>query len=150
MENKKIIYIASDHAGFNTKKVIIKHLENFYDIRDLGTNDQQSVDYPDYAFLVAQKVIDDNCRGILICGSGVGMCVAANKVKGVIAALVYQKELANLAVEHDDANILCLSGRYVSDEENLAIVDIFLKSNFAHGRHEQRISKIKNFETKYR
>lgn len=148
MKNK-VVYIGSDHAGFLTKTYLVEKLKQAnYQVMDLGTNSTDCVDYPDYAFAVAQSVVENHALGILICGSGVGVCVAANKVKGAIAALVYDPKLAPLAVQHDNANILCLSGRFVDNSTNWEISKLFLDSKFEGGRHTNRVEKIRKYEDK--
>lgn len=139
-----LIYIASDHAGFLAKQFLVEKLQsNGYQVKDFGPTNCDPVDYPDYAFLVANAVAKaKNGLGILVCGSGVGVCVAANKVKNVIAALVYSPKLAALARQHDHANVLCLSGRYVSNKKNWKIAQIFLTAAPEGGRHQRRVNKI--------
>ncbi|AAC71624.1 ribose 5-phosphate isomerase B [Mycoplasmoides genitalium] len=144
------IFIASDHTGLTLKKIISEHLKTKqFNVVDLGPNYfDANDDYPDFAFLVADKVKknSDKDLGILICGTGVGVCMAANKVKGVLAALVVSEKTAALARQHDNANVLCLSSRFVTDSENIKIVDDFLKANFEGGRHQRRIDKIIRYE----
>ena len=140
------ISIGGDHAGFQYKKEIIKFLKDAgHEVKDFGPNSEDSVDYPDFAHPVAggvdKKEFD---RGILICGSGNGVAITANKYKGVRAALCWGTELAKLARQHNDANVLCLPARFVSLDEAKASVDIFLNTAFEGGRHSTRVEKISN------
>jgi len=141
-----IIPIASDHAGFEAKEKVKKILEDLGHMPvDFGTHSEESVDYADYAVQVAEKVDDgENEKGILICGSGQGMCMTANKFENVRAALVYDNDSARLSREHNDANVLCLPGRQLSDEELKNLVEIWLDTQFEGGRHERRIKKIRD------
>lgn len=143
-----MIYLGSDHAGYLIKEAIKRYFdENKINYEDLGTNSLDSVDYPEYAFKVANKVKENkNNKGILICGTGLGICIAANKVKGILAGLVDRKELAEYAVTHDAINILCLSGRYVDITDNIEIVKTFLSEVPLHDRHERRVNEILEFE----
>lgn len=139
-----IIPIASDHAGFETKekaKAILKALG--HDPLDLGTHSPDSVDYPDYAVLVAQKVSSGEFPvGILVCGSGQGMCMTANKFERIRAALVYNSQVASLTRQHNNANIMCLPGRELDEAQLEQILRSWFNSNFEGGRHERRIAKI--------
>lgn len=138
------IAIASDHAGFEEKERLVSHLRaQGHDVDNKGPADEGRVDYPDFAEKVARAVArGDVERGVLVCGTGIGMAIAANKVRGVRAANVTSPAFAVLAREHNDANVVALSGRFVSDEENRAIVDAFLTTDFAGGRHQGRVEKI--------
>lgn len=140
---KNEILIASDHAGFELKTKIIKSLGDIK-WKDLGTSDSSSVDYPDYADRVS-SFIDQNSqeKGVLICGSGQGMSMRANKYKNVRAALVYNEEIAKLSREHNDANILCLGSRFLDFDQAQKIIKIFLSTPFQGGRHQQRVDKLK-------
>jgi ribose 5-phosphate isomerase B len=144
----KKIAIASDHGGFFLKKEIVKFLtEKQVAFDDLGSNSEDSVDYPDFAKKVAERVSKGGAdRGILICGTGVGMAMTANKFRGVRAASVCDLYSARMSREHNDANVLCLGGRVVGPHVAREIVDIFLKTPFAGGRHEKRVEKIKKIE----
>ena len=138
---KKTIYIASDHAGFSLKKEILK-IANL-NLVDLGTNSTQSVDYPDFANKLVDNVLSNNdSRGILICGSGIGMSITANRNPKIRAGLAFNSEIAKLMCLHNNANILVLPGRFIDVQEALKCVDNFLSSKFEYGRHEQRIKKI--------
>ena len=139
-----IIPIASDHAGFPAKKLAIDILQFLgHQTIDFGVHNEASVDYPDYAVQVARAVgLGTYERGILICGSGQGMCITANKIQEVRAALVWNPELASLAVQHNNANVLCLPGRYLNRDEIQAILESWLQAQFEGGRHAQRVQKI--------
>lgn len=139
------IVIASDHAGLNLKNDIVDYLKKTYDVEDLGPTINLSVDYPDYAKKVCEKISND-CIGILVCYTGIGMSIAANKYKGVRAALVSIVEDAKLTREHNDANVLCLSAKNLDITNALNIVDTFITTPFSHGRHEARVLKIKEIE----
>lgn len=139
------IAIGSDHAGFKLKAVIMKYLKDQkVEVEDFGTNSEESCDYPDFAFPVAETVSSKKAdRGILICGSGVGMVVAANKVKGIRAVNAYDEDTAKQSREHGDCNVLCLAGRKLSIDQALKIVDIWLSTPFSGDeRHLRRIGKI--------
>ena len=145
MPENIIIPIASDHAGFEAKEIVKKILrENDITTIDYGTKSSDSVDYPDFASLVAQAVNNgDHDMGILICGSGQGMCMTANKYPKVRAALVWNEEMSKLSRQHNNANILCMPGKYLNEEELRIIVTSWLKTSFDGGRHQRRIEKIK-------
>ena len=135
------IYIASDHAGFEMKEAIKKSMNNISFI-DLGTNSLDSVDYPDYAYALSNEVKkDEDSVGILICGTGIGMCLAANKVSGIRCANVTSVIFAELAKQHNKANVISLSGRYASVELNVEIINALLSSTFEE-RHMKRINKL--------
>jgi ribose 5-phosphate isomerase B len=141
---KPRIALGADHAGFPVKEAIKKYLlEAGYPVEDLGTWSEESVDYPDYARRVAERVAHGEDRfGILVCGTGIGMSIAANKVEGIRAALAHDGNTARMAREHNDANVLTLGGRVVGDAKALEIVRDFLITQFAGGRHQRRIDKI--------
>ncbi len=133
------IFIASDHGGFETKGALIKYFSNKYNVIDLGTNSNESVDYPVFAKKLCKEVLNnDNSFGILVCGTGIGMSIAANKIKNIRCANVTSLEFAKLSKEHNNANVLSLSGRFVSDEENIKIVESFIESEFEK-RHQNRL-----------
>ena len=139
--NKKIL-IASDYAGFDLKEKLIEQMPKDT-FEDLGTNSLEMVDYTDYANELAGRISkNNNKKGILICGTGVGMSVAANKFKNIRAGLVYNSKVAKLIREHNDANILVLPGGYMDIHEAKKCVDNFLSSSFEGGRHTRRINKI--------
>ena len=143
-----IISIASDHAGFEQKQQLAAYLRDAgYDVRDRGPENDDRVDYPDFAELVARDVAQGEAeRGVLVCGTGIGMAIAANKVDGIRAANVTSAQFAQLAREHNDANIITVSGRFVDLEENKAILDAFLTTAFGEGRHAGRVAKIMALE----
>lgn len=147
-----MIYLGADHAGYELKekikKILIGHGLVF---QDVGTHSVDPCDFPDYALAVAEKVVDQNKRkgnsGILFCGSGIGMDIMANKVKGVRAALAINVEMAKQAREHNDANILVLAGRFLSYKQAEKIVLAFLKSKFSNlARYKRRLNKISRYE----
>src|SRR5215475_3947090 len=148
----KKVLIASDHAGFNGKEAIKKTLgEMGVEYEDLGTSSLDSVDYPDYAERVAKGVASGEAeRGILVCGSGIGMEITANKVAGVRAALAWNEETARLARRHNDANIVAVGERTTPQETIDRIVRAFLTTDFEGGRHERRLEKIKRLEDESR
>ena len=138
------IAIGSDHGGFNLKNKIIKHLEEkSYEVKDYGTYSTDSCDYPVYAKAVAKSVASgENEKGILVCGSGIGVSIAANKVKGVRAALCHESHSAMLSRLHNNANVLCLGERITGESLALDIVDVWLKSEYEGGRHQKRIDML--------
>ena len=140
----KKIFISSDHAGFQLKEYIKSFLKKRkYSFIDLGPDNDNRVDYPDYAHLVAKKVeINKNYRGILVCGSGTGMNITANKHKNIRAALCYNVKSTKLSRLHNDANIITLGSRLLSKKNALNCISIFLKTKFEGGRHTKRIKKI--------
>ena len=141
MENN--IYIASDHAGFDLKDQILKKID--LNLLDLGTNSSQSVDYPDFASkLVKHMLADSGSKGILICGSGIGMTIAANRNSNIRAGLAFNSEIAKLMRQHNNANILVLPGRFIDVQEALKCVNNFLSNSFESGRHDIRIKKLDN------
>jgi ribose 5-phosphate isomerase B len=137
------IEIGSDHAGFTCKEIIRGRLEKAgYFVMDHGTYSNDSADYPDYAHKTAEAVLTNNDVGILLCGSGNGVCMTANKHEGIRAALCWTEELSQLARQHNNANILCIPARYLSIELVWSMVEIFLETEFEGGRHETRVNKI--------
>jgi ribose 5-phosphate isomerase B len=138
------IAIASDHAGFEQKQELAAWLvKRGFAVCDLGPEDDGRVDYPDYAAAVAQRVASGEVAfGVLVCGTGIGMAIAANKVAGVRAANITDPRFAVLAREHNNANVLTLSGRFVDVETNKQVLDAFLATPFAVGRHAGRVEKI--------
>ena len=140
------IAIGSDHAGFEFKKRLIQELASrFKDVsfEDVGTHDASSVDYPDYADRVAQKIKSGTPYGILICGSGQGMCMRANRYLFVRAALVYSVEVAKLARQHNNANVICLGARLIDFDLALLSCAAFFSTDFEGGRHSLRVEKLK-------
>lgn len=152
--SQKKLYISSDHAGFQLKKELLALLGSGVDrqIIDLGpTNYDQEDDYPDFAIALAQKVVQDHAEGILICKNGIGVCVAANKVKGARAGIGYNLSAAESMRKDDDTNIICLASEHTSTEHSAAIVKKWLNTPFSQEeRHKRRIQKIAEFEKKRR
>ncbi len=138
--------IGCDHAGYEMKEKIKDFLYTKGDIEiyDFGTNSNQSVDYPEFGHAVAKKVISDNVKGIVVCGSGIGISIAANKVKGIRAALCTTAEHAEMSRKHNDSNVLALGARTTAYEEIKNIIDVWLSTQFEGGRHLDRINKIEN------
>ena len=142
--NNKTIALGSDHAGFELKNELLARLTSLgYTVLDKGPSSADSVDYPDYAHQVALSVEQSEAPcGVLICGSGNGVCITANKHTGVRAALCWEPEISALAKQHNNANVICLPARFVSQETAFAIVDAYLGAAFEGGRHQNRVSKI--------
>ncbi len=140
----KPIAIGGDHAGVEYKAAIIKHLnDSGYRMSDFGTYSTDSVDYPDYAHPTATSVEEgETAFGILVCGSANGVAITANKHQKIRAAICWQKEIAELARQHNNANILCIPARFISVQEALKITDAFIKTPFEGGRHANRVNKI--------
>lgn len=139
-----MIAIGADHAGFLAKEKLKKHLKVF---KDFGTQSEESCDYPLIAKAVAQEVAEGKSeKGILICGSGIGMCIVANKVKGIRAAVCNDVNTAKLSRSHNDANVLCIGARIVTSEEIEKIVDTFLGTPFEGNRHQIRVNQISEIE----
>jgi len=136
--------LASDHAGYDLKEQIKFYLENNnFKVKDLGPFNNDSVDYPDYGKLLGEVINNNNNTfGIAICGSGLGMSIALNRISGVRAALCYNIAVAKLARNHNDANVLVLGGRFINLDEAISIVDIFSKESFEGGRHKRRVDKL--------
>jgi len=139
-----LIPIGSDHAGFETKQILIEHLIQLgYEVKDYGCYSDQSIDYPDYAHPVAEHIeANPGSLGILLCGSGNGISMTANKHQGIRCALCWTAEIAELARQHNDANIISLPARFISVEEAKQMVEIFLNTAFEGGRHATRVAKI--------
>jgi len=138
------IAIGADHAGFELKEKVTEYLKRSgFEYKDYGTYSSESADYPDFAHPVALAVENkESDLGILICGSGNGVAITANKHQGIRAAICWLEELASLARQHNDANVLCLPARYISADLAMKIIDKFLNSSFEGGRHERRVKKI--------
>ncbi len=139
------VAIASDHGGFEQKEQLISYLKDELgcEVTDFGTTSEESVDYPDYAEPVARAVASGEAdRGILVCGTGIGMALAADKVAGVRASSITRPDFAQLFRQHNNGNVICLSGRFITLEENEEIVKVFLTTEFEGGRHAQRVAKI--------
>ena len=138
------IFIGSDHAGWQAKQVLSQFLrEQNHQVTDCGADSEESCDYPDYALQVAQAVGQGQAeRGLLICGTGIGMAITANKVAGVRAALCTNEQMATLSRNHNNSNVLCLGSRILSSTEMEQITTVWLASDFQGGRHQRRIDKI--------
>ncbi len=137
------ILIGNDHAGYSLKLSIIKNLEDKYDFFDKGSYSDESVDYPDYASIIAKEIQSEKGDlGILICGTGNGVCMTANKFKGIRAVICWNEEIAKLAKQHNNANIICMPSRFIKVEEAIKIIESFILEKFEGGRHERRIKKI--------
>ena len=136
------VFLASDHAGFELKNELKEAIKGLgYEVVDLGTNDKNSVDYPDYAHLLASK-LEPNCYGVLVCGTGIGISIAANRHENVRCALCHDEFTARLAREHNDANVIAFGARVIGAGVAISAVEAFLKNEFAGGRHERRVKKI--------
>lgn len=143
-ENKPRIAVGADHAGYHVKEAVKKFLESSgYQVDDMGTWSEESVDYPDYAKKVAERVVEGKDDfGFLACGTGIGMSIAANKIEGIRAAVAHDVMTARLARQHNNANVLALGGRVVTDAQAIEIVKDFLATDFRVGRHQRRVDKI--------
>ncbi len=142
--DRMIISIASDHAGFEQKQQLVEFLKDEgYQVVDQGPQNDDRVDYPDFAVLVGTDVASGRAdRGVLVCGTGVGMALAADKIAGVRAANIINEQFAELCRQHNNANVITLSGRFVSLDENKKILHAFLTTEFEGGRHADRVAKI--------
>ncbi len=144
-----MIAIGSDHAGYVSKEKLKECFENNITYKDFGTESEESCDYPLVAEKLAKSVASGECeKGVLICGSGIGMSIVANKVKGVRAALCGNVELAKLSRMHNDANVLCLGARMTDFEEIKEIIKVFLETPFEGGRHQKRVDQISEVENR--
>ena len=143
-----MIAVGSDHAGFELKCEILRHLANSgVEYKDYGTYSTESVDYPTYALKVCNAVVNGEAEtGILVCGTGIGVSIAANKVKGIRAALCSNEFSTEFTRRHNDANVMCLGGRVTATEDALKYVDIFLNTPFEGGKHKRRIDMIADIE----
>jgi ribose 5-phosphate isomerase B len=148
LSQKPRIALGADHAGYHIKETIRQFLENAgYPVDDLGTWSEESVDYPDYGKAVADRVAaHQDLYGIAVCGTGMGISIAANKVPGIRAAVAHNVDTARLAREHNDANVLAMGGRVVNGTEAIEMVQAFLSTTFAGGRHARRVEKITQIE----
>ncbi len=137
------ILIASDHAGYKLKKILIQELQGEIKFDDLGPFSEDSVDYPDYARKLSKKIdLKKDLFGVLICGSGIGMSMVANRFKNVRAALCMNNKMSMLARQHNNANILVLGSRLISEQEAIKCLLVFLKTNYEGGRHQARLDKF--------
>ncbi len=143
-DKTKPIAIGCDHAGFDCKEDLISMLEaERMEVKDFGTYSKDSVDYPDFAHPVAQAVEDGTAAfGVLLCGSGEGVCITANKHQGIRAALCWEEQIAEMSRKHNDANIICIPARFVIDGLAEKMLDIFMNTEFEGGRHADRVAKI--------
>ena len=146
MSQNNRIYCASDHGGVELKDAVIRHLDaRGYDVHDLGAHGTESVDYPDFGALLANRLKDAvGAVGVAICGSGIGISIAANRHSWIRAALVHDETTARLARQHNDANIIALGERTMGAATALNCVDIFLDTGFEGGRHQRRVDKLTN------
>jgi len=140
------IAIACDHGGFDLKVLLKSDLKNAgYEVLDLGTDSDDSVDYPEFGFALANAINEEKAsRGVLICGSGIGISIAANRYPNIRAALIHDALGARLCREHNNANVLCLGGRLIGPDVARDCLDIFLKTEFEGGRHARRVEKLSN------
>ncbi len=141
--NKQTIAIGNDHAGTELKQRIIKEYSDQFEFVNHGTNSSDSVDYPDFAHPVCNDIEKGNADfGILICGSANGVCMAANKHQGIRAGLAWNKDVAALIKQHNNANVICLPARFLSEDEALAVFQTYLDEEYEGGRHQRRVDKI--------
>lgn len=143
------IIVGCDHGGYELKVKIVAHLSNLgYELEDIGTHGLSSVDYPEYAIKVGRAVADGSFeRGILVCGSGIGMCIAANRIPGVRAVQAGEPYAAKMSRRHNDSNVLCLGGRFIGLDLATEVVDVWLKEAFEGGRHQRRVDMIDSLST---
>ena len=141
------LLIASDHAGFGLKNKLMDYFKNKFEFTDFGTNSEESVDYPDFAHKLANEISTKNLSGVLICGSGVGMSMVANRYKKVRAALCLNEKMAELSREHNNANVLVLGSRLISYEEAIKCFIMFFNTEFEGGRHQARLGKFNHIES---
>lgn len=145
-----MIAIACDHGGLDIKNAIIKSLEEKdIEYKDFGTYTSDSVDYPEYAYKAAKAVAEGECeKGIICCGTGIGVCIVANKVKGIRAATVTNEFCAEMTRRHNDSNVICMGGRVIDEATAVKLTDIFLSTPFDGDRHTKRVDMIKEIESK--
>lgn len=141
MQGRTLVF-ASDHAGFVLKSALMEHLGDGWEKVDVGTQDGTSCDYPVYAKKACQKVLELNCLGILICGSGIGMSMAANRFQGIRAALCANEHMARMSRMHNNANILCMGERIIGSDLAKSILEVFLQAEFEGGRHQKRVELL--------
>jgi ribose 5-phosphate isomerase B len=141
------LLIASDHAGFVLKNKLMDYFKNKFEFTDFGTNSEESVDYPDFAHKLANEISTKNLSGVLICGSGVGLSMVANRYKKVRAALCLNEKMAELSREHNNANVLVLGSRLISYEEAIKCFSMFFNTEFEGGRHQARLEKFNHIES---
>lgn len=138
------IFIASDHAAFNEKNQLVEHLKKEHEVIDLGTHSPESTNYPEWAKKLVERVRNEEVPGILLCGSGIGVCMTANRYKNIRAALCRDEEDAKMSRLHNNANVLCLSGRRTPIDLIMKITDTFLTTPFEGGRHQARVDQFNN------
>lgn len=138
------IFLASDHAAFNEKNQLFEHLKQSHDVLDLGTHTPESTNYPEWVKVLVDNVRKEQTMGILLCGSGIGVCMAANRYKDIRAALCRDEDDAKMSRLHNNANVLCLSGRKTPQELINKISDVFLSTSFEGGRHQTRVDLFNN------
>lgn len=138
------LYIASDHAAFHEKNKLVEHLKKSHDVVDLGTHTADSTNYPEWVKVLVENVRRDNATGILLCGSGIGVCMAANRYKNIRAALCRDEDDAKMSRLHNNANVLCLSGRKTPQVQINSISEVFLSTSFEGGRHQSRVDQFNN------
>ena len=146
-----MVAVGCDHGGFKLKEEIVAHLKaNNVEFKDFGVFEEKSVDYPDIASVVCESILSGECEnGILVCGTGIGISIAANKHKGIRAALCSDEFSAKFTRLHNDANVICLGGRVIGPGLACELVDVFLNTGFEGGRHALRVQKISDIENKY-
>ena len=141
------IYIGADHGAFEMKEILMEELKALnVEFEDCGCFNTNSVDYPNVAEATCKKVLENKSQGILLCGTGIGISIAANKVKGIRAALCHNEYTAEMAREHNNANVLCLGARVIGSELAKSIMKAYLRNNFEGGRHQRRLDLITNLE----
>lgn len=145
---KNKIYIACDHTGVATKKSIIEHFKEDVEFEDLGTHDDQSVNYAEYGIKCAEHAVKNKCLGIVICGTGIGISIAANKVKGARCALIYSNAVAELAKRHNDANVLAFGARTFTSASIIEMLEHYFGSEFEKYRHQERLDYISEYESR--
>lgn len=146
-KKKKKVILAADHAGYELKEKLKEIFEeNEIDIDDASPEFVREDDYPDHAFKASRKVVREKARGVFVCGTGIGMCICANKVKGIRAVQAYDEKTARLGRQEEDSNVLCLGARIVDEVEAKRILKAWLTTRFLEGRHARRVNKIKEFE----
>jgi ribose 5-phosphate isomerase B len=138
------IFIASDHAAYNEKTLLLEYLKKTYNVVDLGTHSTESTNYSEWAQKLVENVVKEKVPGIILCGSGQGVCMTANRFKGIRAALCRDEDDARMTRLHNDANVLCLAGRKTHPEFMKKIADVFLTTSFEGGRHQTRIDMFNN------
>lgn len=150
MSDKKIIAIASDHAGFKYKTELSSYIKDLgWEVKDFGTDTEESTDYPDYAYKAAKSIADGECSfGVFVCGSGTGVTMTANKTDGIRAANCFNADMARLAREHNNAHVLCMGQNIVDIDTAKEMAKVFLDTDFEGGRHQRRVAKISELTSK--